>query len=124
MTSNVDTIADLYAQYQARFAEGDLQGLLDLTADDAIFIPAPGTPLTGDSVAGALQQFLAIGVPITMTVRHAYEIGDHGLAIADWTIEGESPSGESVSMAGTATDVVKKYSDGWKFFIDNPFGVA
>jgi ketosteroid isomerase-like protein len=62
-------------------------------------------------------------VPIQIVVRHIYQSGDVALVVSDWTIQGKTPSGDSVELAGTATDVLRKSrSKGWFYIIDNPFG--
>ena len=97
-----------------------------LNTADVVFVPAPGQPVTGeDAVRGALEQFLGLNLPITMTVRHVFQSGSTGLAIADWTITGTAPDGSEISLAGTTADVaVFDEEHGWRYVVDNPFGTA
>ncbi|WP_239144276.1 hypothetical protein [Streptomyces sp. SID14515] len=40
-------------------------------------------------------------------------------------VEGRAADGGQVRIAGTATDVARRGSDGfWRYVIDNPFGTA
>lgn len=53
-----------------------------------------------------------------MTVRHVLRAGDTALIVVDWELP-------EAGMAGTATDVARRQSDGtWRCIIDNPHGVA
>jgi hypothetical protein len=53
-----------------------------------------------------------------VTVRHVLRAGDNVLIVADWELP-------EAGMAGTATDVARRQSDGtWHCIIDNPHGAA
>ncbi|WP_243233079.1 nuclear transport factor 2 family protein [Microbacterium sp. CIAB417] len=100
MTSPVSSLDQLPAEFARRFNARDLDALTVLNAPGAVFVPAPGQPVTGDeAVAGALEQFLAIGLPISMAVRTVFVNGAIGLAIADWKLEGTAADGSQVSLS-------------------------
>lgn len=122
----VTALDQLNLAFADRFNARDLEGLMALNTEDVVFVPAPGTPVTGpDAVRGALEQFLGLNLPITMTVRHVFQTGSTGLAIADWTISGTGPDGSEIHLAGTTADVaVHDERHGWRYVIDNPFGTA
>ena len=122
----VTDLDQLNLAFADRFNARDLDGLMALNTDDVVFVPAPGSPITGQAaVRGALEQFLGLNLPIAMTVRHVIQNGDTGLAVADWTIEGTGPDGSEVTLAGTTADVaVYDETHGWRYLIDNPFGTA
>lgn len=122
----VTSLDQLNIAFADRFNARDLDGLMALNADGVIFVPAPGSPVTGeDAVRGALEQFLGLNLPISMTVRHVFQAGDTGLAVADWTITGTGPDGSVVNLAGTTADVaVYDAQHGWRYVVDNPFGTA
>ncbi|MET0446809.1 MAG: nuclear transport factor 2 family protein [Aeromicrobium sp.] len=122
--SVITELDQLNVAFAEHFNARDLDGLHGLFAADAIFVPAPGTPVPTEAVRGALEQFLGLNLPISMNVRHAFATGDLGLVVADWTIEGTGPDGSPVSLAGTTSDVARRDEGGWKFVIDNPFGTA
>jgi ketosteroid isomerase-like protein len=43
--------------------------------------------------------------------------------MAKWTLNGTSPEGGPVEIAGQTSDVLRRQSDGnWLIVIDNPFG--
>ncbi|MFF2390135.1 YybH family protein [Agromyces sp. NPDC058104] len=126
MTTPITSLDQLNLAFAARFNARDVEGLLALNAPDAVFVPAPGQPVQGtQQVRAALEQFLALGLPIDMTVRHAIVSGSTGLAIADWTMQGTGPDGNEIALGGTTSDVAA-YDEvaGWRFVIDNPFGTA
>ncbi|MFI7285357.1 YybH family protein [Streptomyces anulatus] len=92
---------------------------------DALFVPRPGHPTAGPGRLPAHRDFLALRVPIRVTPRHTYVSGDLALLIVDWVVEGRTAHGDQVRIAGTATDVARRGSDGfWRYVIDNPFGTA
>lgn len=122
----VTSLDQLNLAFADRFNARDIDGLMALNTEDVVFVPAPGTPVTGEAaVRAALEQFLGLNLPITMTVRRVYESGDTGLSIADWTITGVAPDGSAVDLAGTTADIAA-YDEqhGWRYVVDNPFGTA
>lgn len=126
MANPVTSLDQLNLAFADRFNARDLDGLMALNVDDVVFVPAPGHPVQGEeNVRGALEQFLGLNLPITMTVRHVFQRGDTGLAIADWTITGTGPDGSDIALAGTTADVaVHDEQHGWRYAVDNPFGTA
>jgi len=107
------------------FNTGDVAVLEQVYEPDAVFVPRPGQPVTAADRRAANADFLALGLPITVTPRHTYVQDDIALLIVDFVIEGTGPDGAPVHIEGTATDVARRGPDGyWRYVIDNPFGVA
>ena len=120
----IDRASEIHPAFERAFNAGDLDGLMALTDDSTIFVPQPGVQLTGADAAAAQQQFMSIGLPISLTLRYVIEAGDLALVIADWTIKGTGADGKEVDLSGSTADVLRRGDDGWKFAIDNPFGTA
>ncbi len=115
---------DVPAVFAERFNHGDAEAVAEVYESGAVFVPEPGSPLTGQQIDAANGRFLALGLPITVRPRHVYTTGDLALLIVDWVIDGTARDGRPVHIQGTATDVVRRGQDGyWRYAIDNPFGV-
>ncbi|MGC9498104.1 YybH family protein [Streptomyces sp. WG7] len=103
----------------------DPAALDQLYEADAGFVPTPGRLVTGTGRFRANDDFLRLRVPIEVTPRHTYVVGDLALLIVDFVIAGTAAHGGQVHIEGTATDVARRGPDGyWRYVIDNPFGVA
>jgi ketosteroid isomerase-like protein len=108
--------------FAAAFSSGDPDAVERLFEPEALFVTAPGSTVAGADRRRAHAEFLRLGLPIRLTLRHCYVSGDLALLIGDHLIEGVGPDGP-VRMAGTATDVARRGPDGrWRYVIDNPSG--
>lgn len=115
--------ADLPAIFSRAFNAGDLDAVDLLFEPDAVRVLTPGIVVTGDGRRGATSSFVKLGIPIALTLRHAYVCDDLALLIGDYLIDGVKPDGEHVHFEGTATDVARRGADGcWRYVIDNPPG--
>lgn len=125
MTSPTIATADaLHHAWAERFNAGDVPGMLALAEPGSTFVPQPGLTLTGDAYGEALEGFVSLGLPITLTLKRHLESGDLALLVYDWRISGTSRAGDPVDLAGTTADVARRGAHGWRFVIDNPFGTA
>jgi len=121
----INTPEELAGAFASAFNNQDLQALTRLFAADAAFAPQPDTVVSGDSIAPALTEFLALNGPIDLAVRRTIIAGDTALSIADWRVEGVDPTGNPIHVAGTTADVARRAADGtWRYLIDNPFGTV
>ncbi|MYS90113.1 SnoaL-like domain protein [Streptomyces chartreusis NRRL 3882] len=111
--------------FAAAFNSGSPEALARVYDRRALFVPRPGTCVTGQEIAAANSAFQSLGLPISVRPRHTYVADDIALLIVDWTIDGHRPDGERVRLEGTATDVARRGPDGlWRYLIDNPFGTS
>ena len=112
---------DLWAK---TFNAGDLEGLVALYEEDALFMPQPGQTVSGrDAIREALKGWLALKLQSDLHFQLALENGDIALLYSSWTLSGTGPDGKPMSMSGQTSDVVRRQADGsWLFAIDNPFG--
>lgn len=114
----------LPSTFVAAFNAKDLSAIDRLFEPEAVRVLRPGVVVTGDGRRQATSSFLALGVPIEISLRHTYVYQDTALLIGDFVIDGTKPDGEYVHIEGTATDVARRGSDGlWRYIIDNPPGV-
>ncbi|MBR8642502.1 DUF4440 domain-containing protein [Streptomyces tuirus] len=111
--------------FAAAFNSGSPRALARVYDRRALFVPRPGTCVTGQELTAANSAFQSSGVPISVRPRHTYVADDIALLIVDWTMDGPGPDGGHVHLEGTATDVARRGADGlWRYLIDNPFGTA
>lgn len=111
--------------FAAAFNSGSPDTLSRIYAGDAVFVPRPGTRVSGAELVAANAEFQALGVPIRVEPRHVYATGDTALLVVDWVLDGPGRDGVHVHIEGTATDVARRGADGvWRYVIDNPFGTA
>ena len=116
--------AELHTTWAARFNAKDLDGMVALAEAGSVFVPQPGMVVEGEGVRAAEQQFLSLGLPITLKVRRVIVSGDIALLISDWSLKGKAADGSDVDLSGTTADVARRGPDGWKYVIDNPFGTV
>ncbi|MFF7856798.1 DUF4440 domain-containing protein [Streptomyces sp. NPDC007904] len=111
--------------FAAAFNSGSPEALARVYDRGAVFVPRPGTSVTGQDLTAANSAFQSLGLPISVRPRHTYVAGDVALLVVDWVIDGHRPDGEHVHLEGTATDVARRGPDGlWRYVIDNPFGTS
>ena len=107
--------------FEARFAAGDLDGLMDLYEDTAVFTNAQGAHEGPDEIREVLAGYLSTGASITMNDSVAFEAGD--LALVHWSWTMNFPDGREAE--GATAEVLRRQPDGsWRFIIDNPDGPA
>ena len=106
MTADITELDKLNLAFAERFNAQDLDGLHDLFEADAIFVPAPGTPVPAEGVRGALEQFLGLNLPITMSVRNAFAT----MTRVDAGSMTESSSPRSAARKGDATLYVYSFA--------------
>ncbi|GAA1075796.1 hypothetical protein GCM10009605_10530 [Nocardiopsis composta] len=105
------------------FNARDTAGLGLLYHPEAVMVPAPGMPMTGEQRIGALAHLISLGLRMRAEVRQVYRGGDTALLLVEWSLRGDGPGGEPMDMSGTATDVARRGPDGrWRYAVDNPFG--
>ncbi|MEV6714534.1 DUF4440 domain-containing protein [Lentzea sp. NPDC051208] len=108
--------ASVAHEFAAAFNSRDPRAVDAVYEPGGLFVPEPGTTVTGAARQAANQRFLGLGLPIDVRPRHVYAHDGIALLIVDWTIG---------DVHGTATDVAREGADGrWRYVIDNPFGVS
>ena len=116
---------ELPAAFAEAFNSGEPAVVERLFEPDAVFVTEPGNAVSGEARRAAVADFLALGVPITLTPRHVYTAGDLALIVGEYLIEGTAADGSAVHSAGVATDVARRGGDGrWRYVIDSPPGIT
>jgi len=107
--------------FEERFASSDLDGLMDLYEDGAVFTNAQGAHEGSDAIRQVLAGYLSTGASIAMNDSVSFEAGE--LALVHWAWTMTFPDGRVAE--GATAEVLRRQSDGsWKFIIDNPDGPA
>lgn len=117
---------DFAAVFAANFNARNIDALVQNYTADAVLDLGGGTFLRGpDQIRGALENFLAPRLPITVTPGRVIVNGDIAYSTMTFSIEGNAPDGQAVKICGTAVDILRREADGiLRQFIDLPFGVA
>ena len=121
---NEEIAASIYSDFAKYFNARDLEGLLGLYEEDAVFVRGPEDHVSGhESIGEALQAFFDTGGKISFKVRHAVQHGDIALLSNEYTLEGVDAAGESFVMTGKTSEVLRQQADGrWLYIIDHPSG--
>ena len=102
-------------------ATGDIDGLLGLYEEDAVFADLDGTAVGLAEIRQAHCRFVDSGLSLTLHESVVFEAGDIALVQWSWTVVG--PDGFSAD--GSSAEVMRRQGDGsWKFVIDNSDGPA
>ena len=110
---------DASKAFEARFAAGDLDGLMELYEHDAVFTNARGAHVGSVAIRNVLQGYLKTGASIRMNDSVAFEAGE--LALVHWSWTMAFPDGRTAE--GATAEVLRRQGDGtWRFVIDNPDG--
>jgi len=107
--------------FESHFAEGDLDGLMSLYEEGAVF-PTPGGTSTGhDEIRTTLKAYLDSGAKLEFGQSLVFSMGDLALIHTPWTMT--MPTG--ATNEGATAEVARRQPDGtWLYVIDNPDGTA
>jgi ketosteroid isomerase-like protein len=107
--------------FERLFAAGDLDALMALYEDDAVFPTPHGTSTGQAAIRATLKAYLDSGAQLAFGESLVFIAGDLALMHTPWTMK--MPDGSSPT--GATAEVVRRQSDGsWKYVIDNPDGSA
>lgn len=103
------------------FRAGDLDGLMALYEQDAVFTNSKGAHVGSVAIRNVLQGYLDTGASISMNDSVVFVAGD--LALVHWSWTMNFPDDRTAQ--GATAEVLRRQDDGsWKFVIDNPDGPA
>ena len=107
--------------FEERFGRSDLDGLMELYEEGAVFTNAQGVHTGSDAIREVLGGYLSTGASITMNESVSFVASE--LALVHWAWTMTFPDGRVAE--GATAEVLRRQSDGsWKFIIDNPDGPA
>lgn len=117
---------DMVGALVERFNSGKVDELLPLYEPEVMLIKPDGQPVTGlAEMAADLEYLISFGVPLKANTRHVFTNDNIALIILDWAIDGTGPDGKHVHFHGSASDVLRRGTDGiWRYVIDNNQGTA
>ncbi len=116
------TVGDSVAALRTlSLAAPDLDGLVALYEDDAVFPTPRGISNGHEEIRATLKAYLDSGAKLVFGESLVFPTGDLALIHTPWTMR--MPDGSS--SAGATAEVVRRQPEGsWKFVIDNPDGTA
>lgn len=116
-----DSAQDLILLFSDRFAAGDIDGLLELYENDAVFPNHHTTARGPEQIRAVLQGYIDSGAKLEFDGQVAFECGDLALVQNGWKLT--TVAGDEVT--GTTVEVARRQPDGlWKYVIDSPDGAA
>lgn len=100
----------------------DVDGLLGLYEEDAVYVASPEQSLTGHAqIREMLEQMAALEMGNRLELLSLTESGDTALEKTRWTMTFTGEDGKPAEMTGFSTVVLRRQSDGrWKMVIDDP----
>jgi ketosteroid isomerase-like protein len=111
-------VSTLFERY---FAEGDLDGLMSLYENGAVFPTANATATGRDEIRQTLKAYLDSGAKLVFGEPLVFPAGELALVHTPWTMHMQSGS----RSEGATAEVLRRQADGsWKFVIDSPDGTA
>jgi len=101
--------------------ERDLDGLVALYEDDAVFADYAGAAMGLAAIRAVHQRFIDSGLRLTLNDSVVFEAGDIALVHWSWTVTDT----DGTQSDGVSAEVLRRQGDGtWRFLIDNSDGSA
>jgi ketosteroid isomerase-like protein len=112
---------DLIGLFSERFSAGDIDGLLDLYEEGAVFPNHHTTAQGTDQIRAVLQGYIDSGARLEFSGQVAFETGDLALVQNGWKLT--TAAGDEVT--GVTVEIARRQPSGlWKYVIDSPDGAA
>ena len=121
------TPAQLMTLFAERASCGDVDGLIALYSEDAVFEPQFGVVLRGlDQIRSALTELAAMRPRIDYAGEPDVVIVDDIAVVSNtWSMTAELPDGSTQREGGVSADVLRRQPDGsWLVLIDQPRGAT
>lgn len=119
------TPQELQTRFLELFLNKDIDGLLSLYEDTAVFVLQGGESAAGTAgIREALTGLLSVAQKFDLVSSFAVEVDGVALMHGNWSLEGVDPAGNPLSLGGTTIEVARRQADGsWLYSVDSPFGV-
>jgi uncharacterized protein (TIGR02246 family) len=120
MSTPIDTVNEL----SDAINRGDLEAALALYEPNAVLVAQPGQLARGSTeLRAALGRFIGLKSELRSETQSVIEVDDMALYTGRWTLRGTDPSGQTTTMGGVSSDVLRRQRDGrWLIAVDNPWG--
>jgi len=108
--------------FQQRWNQGDVDGLIDLYDETAVYIASAEQVLTGHAeIRGMLEQMATLGIENELELLSLTESGDTALEKTRWTMQFPGEDGKTTEQSGYSTVVLRRQAEGsWRMVIDDP----
>ena len=111
-------IRELIASWMRASMAGDSRAVLDLMADDVVFL-VPGQPtMTKEAFAAGQQSLANVDLKGSAEVREVKVFGDWAYSWTQLTVEMTPPGGRAIKRTGPALSIFKKQDGRWMLFRD------
>jgi uncharacterized protein (TIGR02246 family) len=119
MTEDERAIRDLVGTWMEASKAGDLATVLDLMADDVIFMVPGREPFGKEAFKAASESMSGMAMDGRAEVREIEVVGDWAWVRNHIEIAMTPPGGEPVRRAGYTLSILRKSADGrWRLFRD------
>ena len=112
MTDDERAIRELVATWMAASQSGDVATVLDLMADDVVFMVPGREPFGKDAFAAASQSMKDVRFEGSYDIREIKVLGDWAYLRNQISISITPPGGEAVRRAGYTLSILRKQPDG------------
>ena len=117
----VGKLEENHASFEELSNAGDIDGLLEMYTEDAVYVAGPGRHLRGRAqIRSGLEQLGSVGTT-RLELVDLVEVGDLAYERTRWTTEIPGENGETTEMSGDSTVVLRREADGkWRILVDDP----
>lgn len=111
-----------HQRFQELWNAGDVDGLLDLYADDAVYVAPGGQELRSrGEIQAMLEQLAKLGSKTRLELLRLSENGDLALERTGWTMQFPGEGDATTEQSGSSTVVLRRGDDGeWRMIFDDP----
>ena len=113
---------DNHGLFEKLSSQGDVDGLLELYEEDAVYVASADNLLRGrEQIRSALQMMIDLGIETRLELIGLVETGDVALEKTRWTSRIPAQDGTTTESTGLSTVVLRRQPDGqWLMAIDDP----